>query len=175
MAATGLKKGGIYRHFSSKEELALEAFDYAWEQAAAGRLAGIREVPDCVDRLKMMIDNFVEKRAGLVPGGCPLLNTAIDSDDGNPALRSRARIAMQRWTNRISAIVSEGIHKRQIDAKVNPRKLSQIIISSLEGALMIGRIQGNDVALQNAREHLDHYLEQNVRAASGKSRRVRAS
>ena len=31
MEATGLKKGGIYRHFSSKEELAAEAFDYTWE------------------------------------------------------------------------------------------------------------------------------------------------
>ena len=28
MQATGLKKGGIYRHFSSNEELAAEAFDY---------------------------------------------------------------------------------------------------------------------------------------------------
>jgi len=26
---TGLEKGGIYNHFGSKEELALEAFDYA--------------------------------------------------------------------------------------------------------------------------------------------------
>jgi TetR/AcrR family transcriptional repressor of nem operon len=33
MEATGLKKGGIYRHFSSKEELAAEAFDYTWEAA----------------------------------------------------------------------------------------------------------------------------------------------
>ena len=29
MRVTGLQKGGIYRHFSSKEELAGEAFDYA--------------------------------------------------------------------------------------------------------------------------------------------------
>ncbi len=29
MAATGLQKGGIYRHFESKEALALEAFDHA--------------------------------------------------------------------------------------------------------------------------------------------------
>src|ERR1700759_1123854 len=33
MQATGLKKGGIYRHFASKEELAVEAFDYSWEAA----------------------------------------------------------------------------------------------------------------------------------------------
>jgi len=30
MRATGLEKGGIYRHFSSKEAMAAEAFDYAW-------------------------------------------------------------------------------------------------------------------------------------------------
>ena len=30
MHATGLKEGGIYRHFSSKEELATAAFDYSW-------------------------------------------------------------------------------------------------------------------------------------------------
>ena len=29
MQATGLKKGGIYNHFKSKDELALAAFDYA--------------------------------------------------------------------------------------------------------------------------------------------------
>ena len=28
MAATGLEKGGIYRHFASKDELALAAFDH---------------------------------------------------------------------------------------------------------------------------------------------------
>jgi AcrR family transcriptional regulator len=30
MEATGLEKGGIYRHFPSKEAVAAEAFDYAW-------------------------------------------------------------------------------------------------------------------------------------------------
>ena len=33
MRATGLEKGGIYRHFESKEELAGDAFDHAWKIA----------------------------------------------------------------------------------------------------------------------------------------------
>src|SRR5690606_3252465 len=32
MHATGLQKGGIYRHFDSKEALGLAAFDYAVEE-----------------------------------------------------------------------------------------------------------------------------------------------
>jgi TetR/AcrR family transcriptional repressor of nem operon len=164
MHATGLQKGGIYRHFSGKKELAAEAFDYAWDKAVRGRLDGIAEVPDCVDRLKKTIDNFVERRAGLVPGGCPLMNTAVEADDGNPVLRARARKALQEWTERLSRISSEGIKKQQIDRSVSPLQLSQLIIGSLEGALLISRLQNDEEPLREMRQHLDEYLEENVRA-----------
>ena len=164
MEATGLQKGGIYRHFSSKEELATEAFDYSWGRAVTGRLDGVAEVPDCVNRLKKMIDNFVELRAGLVPGGCPLMNTAIEADDGNVVLRARAKKALQNWTVRLSKITTEGIEKRQIDRCIDPLKLSQLIIGSLEGALLISRLQNSDEPLRAIKQHLSEYLEQNVRA-----------
>jgi TetR/AcrR family transcriptional regulator, transcriptional repressor for nem operon len=164
MQATGLQKGGIYRHFSGKRELAAEAFDYAWEKAVRGRLDGVAEVPDCVDRLRKTIDNFVEKRAGLVPGGCPLVNTAVEADDGNPLLRARARKALQGWTERLSEIAAEGIEKHQIDRSVGPRQLSELIIGSLEGALLISRLQNNEEPLRAMRQHLQQHLEQTVRA-----------
>src|ERR1700677_558006 len=164
MQATGLQKGGIYRHFSGKKELAAEAFDYAWEKAVHGRLDGVAEVADCVDRLKKTIENFVERRQGLVPGGCPLMNTAVEADDGNPVLRTRARKALQGWTERLSRITAEGIEKHQIDRGVAPRQLSQLIIGSLEGALLISRLQNDEEPLRAIRQHLDEYLEKSVRA-----------
>jgi TetR/AcrR family transcriptional repressor of nem operon len=163
MKATGLKKGGIYRHFSGKEELAGEVFDYSWERAVRGRLEGVAEIPDCVDRLKKMIGNFVEMRSGLVPGGCPLMNTAVEADDGNALLRARARKALSSWTRRLSDIISEGIKKRQIDSRVEPLELSQLIIGGLEGALLLSRLQNSDQPLHAARQHLDQYLEEKVR------------
>ena len=167
MKATGLQKGGIYRHFSSKEQLAGEAFDYSWATAVRGRLEGLAEVPDCVNRLKKMIDNFVELRAGLVPGGCPLMNTAVEADDGNALLRAHAKNALQAWTLRISRIASEGIQKKQIDPHIQPRKLSQLIIASLEGALLLSRLQKNDEPLRGMQQHLVNYLEETVRAKRG--------
>jgi len=164
MQATGLQKGGIYRHFSGKEELAAEAFDYAWARAVGERLAGVDEPEDAVDRLKKMVANFVERRSGLVPGGCPLMNTAIEADDGNAALRGKARKALHSWIDRLSAVAEKGIAERQIGAKVEPKQLAQLIIGSLEGALLISRLERNDAALENARQHLDRYLEENVRA-----------
>ena len=170
MDATGLQKGGIYRHFSGKEELATEAFDYSWQKAVSGRLEGVENVPDSVDRLKKMVDNFVDMRTGLVPGGCPLMNTAIEADDGNALLRNRARKALEGWTSRLSGIAAEGIHKHEIDPRIKPRKLAEWIIGSLEGALLISRLQKDREPLHNARLNLHEYLEQNVRAKQPRSK-----
>ena len=175
MAATGLQKGGIYRHFASKEELAAEAFDYAWEKAVSGRLDGVANVSNSVDRIKKMIANFVERRSGLVAGGCPLLNTAIEADDGNVLLRARARKALQAWRERIADVVKLGKKKHEIDAGTDPRKLSQVVIGSLEGALMISRIEDGNGALENAQAFLNEYLEQNVRSSKRDASRKRAS
>ncbi len=164
MDVTGLQKGGIYRHFDNKEELAAAAFDYSWLKAANGRLDGVDDSADSVDRLKKMISNFVELRPELVPGGCPLMNTAIESDDGNPILRARAQKALQSWTARISKIIREGIAHYQINSAIHPQKLSQLIIATLEGALLISRLQKDRHPLHDVRKHLNEYLEQNVRS-----------
>ena len=170
MDATGLQKGGIYRHFSGKEELATEAFDYSWQKAVTGRLEGVENLPNSVDRLQKMVDNFVDMRAGLVPGGCPMMNTAIEADDGNTVLRNRARKALQSWITRLSRIAAAGIHKHEIYSRIEPRKLSEWIIGSLEGALFISRLQKDSEPLHNARLNLHEYLERNVRAKHARSK-----
>lgn len=89
MDATGLKKGGIYRHFAGKEELALAAFDHAFAVSSRLRFDDIDSKASAVDRLKQFVSNFARRRSP-IPGGCPVWNTAADCDDGNPTLRERA-------------------------------------------------------------------------------------
>ena len=92
------------------------------------------------------------------------MNTAVEADDGNPVLRARARKALQGWTERLSRITAEGIQKHHIDRRIAPRELSQLIIGSLEGALLISRLQNDEEPLRAMRQHLNEYLEQTVRA-----------
>jgi len=163
MEATGLEKGGIYRHFPSKEAVAAEAFDYAWEGAFQERVRDLGNIEGSVARLKHLIANFVERRSS-IPGGCPLLNTAVESDDGNPVLRERARRALSKWQNLLTSVISDGIQRREIRSGVDPNRLAMLIISTLEGALMISRLERNRDALLAARAHLDEYLDKEVRA-----------
>ena len=153
MAATGLKKGGIYRHFSSKEELAVEAFDYMWREAWQARMLALDRRAPAVDQLKQLIASFVHYRLPF-RGGCPVMNTAIDSDDGNPILRDRVRKALKMWIARIRAIIQAARKRGQMRRDVDPKTVATLILSSLEGALMISRVERSDEALRLIEQHL---------------------
>jgi len=169
MRATGLEKGGIYRHFESKQALAADAFDHAWKIAMDTRFEGTEEIPNAVDRLKQIVRNFRDRRSALVPGGCPLLNTAIDSDDGNPQLRAKARRALSSWLDRLQLIAEEGQGRGEVNSDVDSAKLATLIASTLEGSFMVSRLQRNEEPLDLACSHLEEYLETTVRARKSRA------
>jgi TetR/AcrR family transcriptional regulator, transcriptional repressor for nem operon len=164
MEATGLKKGGIYRHFSTKEELAAEAFDYTWESVWNARLLHVDEKATGIEKLKQLIANFVELRSP-VAGGCPILNTATDADDGNPLLRARATKALRSWLSRLQVIVEQAQKRGETRSGIDPKAVATLIVASLEGALMMSRLQRNDEALRHVQSHLNRYLENEVSAS----------
>jgi len=161
MEATGLKKGGIYRHFSSKEELAAEVFDYTWDAAWSARQVDVDEKANGIEKLKQLIANFVEHRSP-VAGGCPILNTAIDADDGNPVLRARVAKALRSWLSRLQVIVEQARERRETRPEVDAKTVATLIVASLEGALMMSRLQRNEEALRRVQVHLNSYLDNEV-------------
>jgi len=158
MEATGLEKGGLYRHFRSKEELAAESFRYALAKAVKLRTEKLDRSHGAVDHLRSLVKRFVETPAA-VPGGCPLMNTAIDADDGNPVLRSLVKEGLADWKKRLTEVVELGIRSGEISSKTQPRTVANTIIATLEGALMISRLDGTKTALQDAQAVLDSLLD----------------
>ena len=160
-AATGLEKGSLYSHFETKEELALAAFDYAWSASCSARTGNLEQVANSVDQLKL----HIEKCVSLPPfaGGCPLLNTAIDSDDGNAVLRRRAQNALHNWVSFLTQIIEAGKDKGEIRASVDAEALSTLIISLIEGAFMTSKLQKSKQPMLIAQQHLNAHLESQVR------------
>lgn len=153
MAATGLEKGGLYRHFASKEELAAAAFTYARHQAVKTRTDGLEPLGSSVDQLRYLIHRFVSTPSPL-PGGCPLLNTAVYADDGNPRLRQLVTEAFADWRVRLASIVRRGIDAGELRADLVPEQVANTIVGLLEGTLLLGRLDGDRSALQSAEESL---------------------
>lgn len=157
MDATGLEKGGLYRHFASKEELAVEVFRYAVDRINALRNEHIDREHGALAELRSFVQRFVEIRSD-VPGGCMIFNTAIEQDDGNPVLRGLALKAIGDWKARLGKIVEQGIRRGEIRTGTMPRRVANVIIATLEGALTISRLEASRTALEDARHALESYL-----------------
>ena len=155
----GIEKGGIYNHFGSKEELALAAFDHA-AGIMRERLRVAREGrAGALERLFAVVDVL----AGLaedppVPGGCPVLNTAVESDDAHPALKARAREAAIDWLRLIGSIVKEGVASGEFEADADPRKTASVVVATLEGALMLSKLCDDPAHMRRAVDHLKGHL-----------------
>jgi TetR/AcrR family transcriptional repressor of nem operon len=103
------------------------------------------------------------------PGGCPLLNTAIDSDDGNPQLRAKARQALSSLLDRLESIAEDGQRRGEVRGDVDSAKLATLIASTLEGSIMVSRLEKKEEPRDLAVRHLEEYLETKVRARKSKA------
>jgi len=166
MQATGLQKGGIYRHFESKEALALEAFDYAVGQMAGRFTAALEGRENAVDRLEAIVGVFARLHEDPpVPGGCPMMNTAVQTDDAeSPALRDRARSAMDGLRTLVRQTVRRGIARGEVRPEVDGDALGTLLICTMEGGVALSRLYGDGVHLQRAAEAMRTYLAERVRA-----------
>lgn len=159
LAATGLQKGGLYNHFASKEQLALESFDWAVGMVERRYAAALDGVPGAVDRLLAIagvIRGLCADRA--LPGGCPILTTAIEADDTMPALRDRAREAMTRWQRLIGSNVKAGVVGGELRPDADPYEVATIVTATLEGAVFLSKLYDDDVHMHRAVDHVETYL-----------------
>lgn len=165
MRETGLAKGGLYRHFDGKEALAAAAFDYAYETVYRLRFEGIDAEPNAIDKLKKWVDSFVSIKSP-IPGGCPILNTGIEHDDGNSLLFQRAQAAFDKSVGRLTEIIQAGKDQGEIQEEIVPQDLALFLFASLEGAGFASRLHGSRSRLQIVARHLKEYLDKQVKSSS---------
>jgi AcrR family transcriptional regulator len=165
-AASGLEKGGVYNHFASKESLVVEAFDYA-AGLVHGRLdaAAARQTRPLA-RLKALLDVYREIALDPpLPGGCPLLNTAIEADDTNPALRERVRAAFVAWRRRIATAADAAVAAGELQP-IDAKAFATTAIASLEGGVMLSRTFRDSRHIKAVVEHLNDWLDERALTAS---------
>lgn len=161
---TGLEKGGIYNHFGSKEQLALEAFDYAAGIMRERFREALEAESGALDRLCAVVDVLgALAEDPPVPGGCPVLNTAVESEGVHPALKERAAEAMGGWLRLVGREVKEGVKRGELSPQAGPRAVASVVVATLEGAVMLSRLHDDPAHMERAVEHLKDHLRSLVR------------
>lgn len=166
MESTGFRKGGIYRHFESKEELAAEAFSLAYKQLKAAYTSVYKESDPADKKLSQFFRSFrkflIEPP---VKGGCPIMNTAIDADHSNKRLRDLARAAAKDWESILIRVIREGVESGVFHARIDPEKETRFIIATIEGGIMLSKLHRDIEYGMVVAERLLEYLESMKRGA----------
>jgi hypothetical protein len=69
----------------------------------------------------------------------------------------------------MQSIAEDGKRRGEVRSEVDSRELATLIITTLEGSLMLSRLQRKDDPRNVACRHLEDYLETNVRARKSKA------
>lgn len=144
--AVGLQKGGLYNHFGSKDELALEAFR-ANADALGDYLGAISHAHgDPAEVLFRLIDASIDVAAGrIVPGGCPVLNAGIESDDVWEPLR----LASARAADALRRYFLLPLHRLERAGRLKPGTdvdgLAYLFVAAVEGGILWARVTRDPV------------------------------
>ncbi|QAS52934.1 TetR/AcrR family transcriptional regulator [Halobacillus litoralis] len=153
MNETGLPKGAIYRRFKNKDEIVLASYAKAGLIIDSFMRESI-ENKNTVTEKVMAISNIYLDAVDNPPieGGCPMLNTAIESDSNFPELKTMMAEAFQQMILFVESLLREGIENGEYTTEMEPRSLASHLLSSMEGAIMTSRL-----SLSN--EYVEHTIK----------------
>ena len=158
---TGLTKGALYGNFSGKEALAGAAFNYATGVVKELIRNSLTPVPTFKGKLSALLDFFAQYALNPpIPGGCPLLNAAVEADDNRLSMRPVVSAEIMEVVNAIAALLKKGVRAGEFRKDISPREIAYIFFCAIEGAIMFSRLEGSREPMDIIVKHCKHKLDQ---------------
>lgn len=140
---SGASSGSFYNYFRSKQDLGHALIDFEWSQLKSNILdAAIRQTDKPIDCLFWIIDRLEAKQLESPQcAGCILGNFIVDLAEQDPSFRTHLQTIFALWQKAIADILRQG--KSQLKPDVDPDLLAEAILTSLEGAMLMGKLYRN--------------------------------
>lgn len=163
MDATNLKKGGIYNYFRNKDEIAFAAFDYSFNLVIARFTDALSIAKTSRDKLYAILEVFASfYKDPVAEGGCPIFNTAVDSNGTHPELTEKAREAINTLKRYIEIKIDEGKESGEFKPETKSEELSSLIILTTEGALIMSRVNNDPAPVAAAIKYLKNTINSSI-------------
>ncbi|WP_048745612.1 TetR/AcrR family transcriptional regulator [Paenibacillus sp. P22] len=154
-----VRKGGIYNHFESKDEIALSAFDYMFARLKGLLTEAISERSEPAEKILAICDVYIKVvEQNIWEGGCPIMNTAVENDDGHPMLKQRAQHAMNELMTSLGEIIKEGIRRKQFRSEIEVEAASSVIIALIEGGVMLSKLYNDNKYIRHCTNQVKTYI-----------------
>lgn len=151
-AATGVSKSGFFAHWRDKEQLQLDAVEWAARQWTEQVVEPALRAPAGVRRLLALHEaRLTFYGDGVLPGGCFFFAVQAEFDDRPGAVRDRIARAMREWQGFIRRLVAEAVTMGELAEDVDAAQLAYEIDALGEMVILHSRLLDGAEALVRAR------------------------
>lgn len=158
---TGLTKGALYGNFADKEEIALEAFKYSIQKVKAIARAKVEKADTYRKQLFALLDFYGEYVFDPpIPGGCPMLNTAVEADDYRTTMCKVVTKELMDTIRFITSLLEKGIKAGEFKKDTRSNEIAYTLFCSIEGALMFARVEKSDEPMKIIIRHCKNLINQ---------------
>jgi AcrR family transcriptional regulator len=158
--ATGITKGAIYGNFPNKDAVAVASFDFAVEKVLEQLRERIKSATTAPLKLKAIVRYYEEYVFNPpISGGCPVINTSIESDDDHPMLRARVVRTIAIVIESLQKIVYRGINEGQIKKETKVDEFVRSFYAAIQGAIVLSRVEGDLASYQLVRKHIEKQID----------------
>ena len=170
----GANSGSLYHFFPGKQDLLVAVLD-AYRGGIGPMLLepAWRDVADPIERIFALLARYrLALEASACTYGCPIGSLALELHEPDPVVREALAANFEAWTAAIEHCVTAARHRLPPD--VQPRALAELVLSVMEGAVMLARTTRDlgpfDRAVGELRRHFTA-LERDASNAPSSSRR----
>lgn len=161
LAATRLTKGCLYGHFESKEDLSLQVIDLLLAKMSERIGLAIGKADTARGKIFAFLDLYKDPLNTYIRGGCPIFNTAVESDDNYPLVKKKVASVIQRGQELAVSILTQGIENGEFSNELDPAIYAFKMVAAVEGGFVMCRTMNTDKPMQglinSLKMELDRY------------------
>ncbi|BBH23234.1 hypothetical protein Back11_45790 [Paenibacillus baekrokdamisoli] len=159
---SNIRKGGIYNHFESKDEIAIAAFDYTFTQVKNLLAEELAKRSTPTDKMLAICEVYIRLvEQDECEGGCPILNTAVN-DDGHPLLKQRAQLAMKEMMTALVKIMEDGITRNEFRSDIDMEEACSVVIALIEGGVMLSKLFDDNKYIRQCTDQVKVYIMEHI-------------
>ncbi len=147
--ATGVKKGNLYYHFASKEDIGLAVLEDAKEEFFVFLGQSFQGDSPCAKVYNSCQAIFAEQKKNNFVGGCLFGNAALEMSDSNPRFSLVLQDVFSRWVDEVDHHLSMAGEACFLHVNLAPRLLAKAIVAVIEGGIMMSRVSKDSADLED--------------------------
>jgi TetR/AcrR family transcriptional repressor of nem operon len=139
LEATKLTKGCLYGHFDGKEDLSLQVVEFMLKSIFDKMMAASSKGKTAKAKVFAYLDFYKDPFNTYISGGCPIFNTAVESDDNFPAIREMIADVLRRGQEVFVAVLKQGIMDGEFTGELDAGVYAFKATAAIEGGVVMCR------------------------------------